>query len=282
MLRLRPTTMAAGGAALARDENGRVVFVDGALPDELVDAEVYDEHVDYAKATVVSILEPAAARVTPPCAFVAAGCGGCGWQHIAPEVQVELKRGIVADALRRIGRLSSADVALAPGLPSEGYRTSLRMGVRGGRAGFRAHRSHDLVDVDACLVAHPLLADLVRDGRYGDAREVTLRCGSATGERLVLASPTAHGVEVADDVTVIGESEVKRGRTARIHEVVGGRTFAISSTSFFQARTDGAEVLVSMVREAFVEEDERGTFVDAYCGVGLFAGLLGEGRKVVA
>ncbi|HTN80566.1 MAG TPA: hypothetical protein VMK16_12885 [Acidimicrobiales bacterium] len=282
MLRLRPTTMAAGGAALARDENGRVVFVDGAIPNELVDAEVYEEHVDYAKATVVSIHEPAAGRITPPCEFVAAGCGGCGWQHIAPDVQAELKREIVVDALRRIGRLAHADVAVAPALPSVGYRTSLRMGVRGGRAGFRAHRSHDLVDVDACLVAHPLLGDLVRDGRYGDAREVTLRCGTQTGERLVLASPTARGVEVADDVVVIGESEVKRGRTARIHEVVSGRRFAISSTSFFQARTDGAEALVAAVRDSFVEEDERGTFVDAYCGVGLFAGLLGEGRKVVA
>ncbi len=169
VLQLRPTAMAAGGAALARDDNGRVVFIEGALPGELVGAEVFEEHVDYAKATVASVEEAAPGRVAPPCPYVAAGCGGCGWQHVDPVVQVELKRDIVVDALRRIGRLANPVVAVAPALPSTGYRTTVRMGVRAGRAGFRAHRSHDLVDIDACLVADPLLADLIRDGRYGDA-----------------------------------------------------------------------------------------------------------------
>ena len=273
--------MAAGGAALARDDNGRVVFIDGALPGELVEAEVFEEHVDYAKATVVSVEEAAPGRVAPPCPYVAAGCGGCGWQHIDPVVQVDLKREIVVDALRRIGRLADPVVTVAPALPSTGYRTTVRMGVTAGRAGFRAHRSHDLIDIDACLVADPLLGDLIRDGRYGDAREVTLRCGVATGERLVLASPTARKVDVPDDVIVVGENEVKRGRTARFHEVVHGRRFAISATSFWQARPDGATALVDAVRDVFVDDDERGTFVDAYCGVGLFAGLLGAGRKVI-
>ena len=281
MLRLRPTSMAAGGAALARDDDGRVVFVEGALPGELVDVEVFEEHIDYAKANVVSVEEPVAGRVSPPCPYVAAGCGGCGWQHIDPAVQVELKREIVADALRRIGRLADPVVSVGPALAPTGYRTTVRMGVQGGRAAFRTHRSHDLVDIDECLVAHPLLADLIRDGRYGDAREVVLRCGVATGERLVLASPSARGVDVPDDVVLVGQNEVKRGRTARFHEVVHDRRFTISATSFFQARTDGAAALVDAVREVFVDDDELGTFVDAYCGVGLFAGLLGSDRKVV-
>lgn len=281
-LRLRPSSMAAGGSALARDDDGRVVFVDGALPDELVEAEVFDEHTDYARAVVVQVIEPAEGRVAPPCPYVGAGCGGCGWQHVAPQVQVALKRDIVLDALRRIGRLTSADVAAGQPLPSTGYRTTVRMGVRDGRAAFHGHRSHDLVPIDECLVAHPLLHDLIGSGRYEGATDVTLRCGSATGERLVLASPHAHGVEVPDDVVVIGANEVKRGRTARIHEVVRGRRFLISATSFFQARTDGAEALVDAVRQEFVHDDEAGTFVDAYCGVGLFAGLLGAGRKIVA
>jgi 23S rRNA (uracil1939-C5)-methyltransferase len=273
--------MAAGGAALARDDDGRVVFVEGALPGELVDVEVFEEHIDYAKANVVSVEEPVAGRVSPPCPYVGAGCGGCGWQHIAPEVQVELKREIVADALRRIGRLAHPEVSVGVALAPTGYRTTVRMGVQGGRAAFRAHRSHDLVEIDECLVAHPLLADLIHDGRYGDAREVTLRCGVETGERLVLASPTARSVDVPSDVVLVGVNEVKRGRTARFHEVVHDRRFAISATSFFQARSDGAAALVDAVRDVFVDSDERGTFVDAYCGVGLFAGLLGEDRKVV-
>ena len=282
MLRLRPTSMAAGGAALARDDDGRVVFVEGALPGELVDVEVFEEHIDYAKANVVSVEEPVAGRVSPPCPYVAAGCGGCGWQHIDPAVQVELKREIVADALRRIGRLANPVVVGRPGACRRpGYRTTVRMGVQGGRAGSAPTAATISSTSTQCLVAHPLLADLIRDGRYGDAREVVLRCGVGTGERLVLASPSARGVDVPDDVVLVGQNEVKRGRTARFHEVVHGRRFTISATSFFQARTDGAAALVDAVREVFVDDDELGTFVDTYCGVGLFAGLLGGDRKVV-
>ena len=281
-LRLRPSSMAAGGSALARDDDGRVVFVDGALPDEPSRPRCSTSTRTIAHAIMVQVIEPAEGRVAPPCPYVGAGCGGCGWQHIAPQVQVELKRDIVLDALRRIGRLTSADVSAGWPLPSTGYRTTVRMGVHNGRATFRGHRSHDLVSIDECLVAHPLLHDLIARGRYEGATDVTLRCGSATGERLVLASPHGHGVQVPDDVIVIGANEVKRGRTARIHEVVGGRRFLISATSFFQARTDGAEALVDAVRHEFVDDDEAGTFVDAYCGVGLFAGLLGAGRKIVA
>ena len=143
------------------------------FPGELVDVEVFEEHIDYAKATVVSVEEPVAGRVAPPCPYVAAGCGGCGWQHIDPAVQVELKREIVLDALRRIGRLANRrrrrrPGAAADGLPDDGAHGSAAWAA----AAFRTHRSHDLVDIDECLVAHPLLADLIRDGRYGDAREV--------------------------------------------------------------------------------------------------------------
>ena len=75
-LLLAPTAMAAGGSALARDDGGRVVFVDGALPGERVRALVTDERRDFARATTVEVLEPSPHRVAPPCPALAAGCGG--------------------------------------------------------------------------------------------------------------------------------------------------------------------------------------------------------------
>ena len=274
--------MAAGGAALARDDDGRVVFVDGALPGELVDAEVYDEHVDYAKATVVSVHEPAEGRIAPPCPYVGRRLR---WMRMAAHRPLGAGRAEARDrrdALRRIGRLASADVVSRADAGPTGYRTTVRMGVSNGRRRLprppqsrpRRHRR--------CLVAHPLLADLIEDGRYGDAREVTLRCGAGTGERLVLASPHRSWCGCAGRCRGRRANEVKRGRTARFHETIGGRRFTISATSFFQARPDGAEAIVDAVRDAFVDDDEQGTFVDAYCGVGVFAGLLGDDRKVVA
>lgn len=289
-LALRPTGVAAGGAAVARDGGGRVIFVEDALPDELVSVELVDERRSFARGLATAVLEPSEHRVEPPCPHVADGCGGCRWQHVAPAHQPELKRQIVVDALARIGKLGDPEaiaglVELGEPLATNGYRTTIRAGVIGGRAGLRHHRSHEVLALDSCLVAHSLVEELLVDGRFGEAREVTLRAGASTGERLVLASPTAAGVEVPPDVRVVGADQIAAGRRAWFHDEVAGRHWRISATSFFQSRRDGAEQLVDLVAAAVGRHAaEARSLVDLCCGVGLFAGTVGgaQGLATVA
>lgn len=80
--------MVASGTALARDETGRFVFVDRALPDEIVTAQLTETRGDFARAKVAEVLQAAPGRVFPTCPAVAAGCGGCTRQHIALDAQV--------------------------------------------------------------------------------------------------------------------------------------------------------------------------------------------------
>jgi 23S rRNA (uracil1939-C5)-methyltransferase len=261
-----PTGMAAGGDAIGRDENGRVVFVTGALPGERVRARITSAKKDFAKAVVVDVLDPSPDRVAAPCPSVAAGCGGCGWQHIAVDAQRRLKRDIVVDALRRLGRLGGAAagmVADTVALPSDGYRTTVRLAVDpDGRPGYRRHASHDRVAVDDCLVLHPLLAARLGD-RFLGADEVTLRCGARTGDVLVHPHP--------------GEPD-----RPWYTEEAAGRTWRISAGSFFQVRPDGADVLADLVVDAAGGDVDSA--VDLYAGVGLFAGVLSErlGARVAA
>ena len=284
LLELRTTGVAAGGEAVARDDAGRVVFVAGALPGERIRALVTEERASYAKARVVDVVDAAAGRVTPPCPEVANGCGGCGWQHVVPGVQRTLKASIVTDALRRQGHVHDAVVDPGPALPDSGFRTTLRLAVgEAGTVGFRRARSHDVVDVDGCVIAHPLLGPLVAGARFEGASEVTLRCGARTGDRMAVVAPSAGGAalpERSDDVLLVGADELRGGRRAWIHESLAGRRWRISAGSFFQARPDGAEALVDAVGEALgppASEGER--LLDAYGGVGLFAGSLGAGRR---
>ncbi|MGH9113600.1 MAG: class I SAM-dependent RNA methyltransferase [Acidimicrobiales bacterium] len=310
---LRVTNVAVGGDGVARELSGRVVLVAGALPGELVDVEVVDERRDRARAVVVGVREAAPARAEPPCPFVAAGCGGCGWQHVAPAAQRELKVDMVADALRRQGGVADPWVAAGPTLDATGYRTTLR-GVAddGGRFALRRHRSHDLVAVPACLVAHPLVAEVLAEGRFPPGADVTVRVGARTGERMVvvdgLADPAdapesadvadapesagfadAAGVAVPGDVRVVTGAELAAGRRAWIHEEVAGHRLRVSARSFFQARPDGAEALVDAVRTALDGALAGGArLADLYGGVGLFAVVLagdvaaaGDGRVEV-
>jgi 23S rRNA (uracil1939-C5)-methyltransferase len=268
----------AGGDALAREPSGRVVFVAGALPGERVEAVLVDERRDYARATASAILRASPGRVEPPCPFVASGCGGCDLQHLAPVDQPDWKRAVVVDALTRLGRIPEPLVEAGSALGPWGFRTTVRCAVHEGRAGFRRARSHEVVEVDHCLVAHPLVDEVLRGGRFGDADEVVIRAASSTGERLVVAWPDASGVvlpaELAASVPVVSGGDAEALGSTYVHEVVDGHRFRISAGSFFQTRPDGAAALATTVAElGGAELAGASRVVDAYGGVGLFAAL---------
>jgi 23S rRNA (uracil1939-C5)-methyltransferase len=274
------TGPASDGSALGRHPDGRVVFVTGALPGESVAVRLTEQRRDYRRGTVAEVLVPSPDRVTPECAAVAAGCGGCDLQHLRAEAQPALKRAIVADALRRLGGVSDPRIEEGPPLPARAFRTTVRAAVVDGRAGFRRGASHDVVPVDRCLVAHPRIEDLLRRGRFAGCTEVTVRVGAATGECLVVADPAAAEVELSDlagtgadaPTRVVGADELDAGTRAWIHEIVEGQRFRVSARSFFQTRTDGAAALAATVRE-LGGDDLAGAdrVVDAYAGVGLLA-----------
>jgi 23S rRNA (uracil1939-C5)-methyltransferase len=272
--------MGAGGDAIARTAEGKVVFVTGALPGERVRAQVTAEKKDLVKARVVEVVEPSPLRVAPPCGHLARGCGGCSWQHVTPAGQRDLKRAIVVDSLRRLGRIPDAPVDAVVPLPAHGYRTTVRFAITDGLPGFRRASSHEIVDVDSCLVVHPLLQPLVASGRFGGATEVELRCGARTGDRLAVADPTAARLELPDDVVRAGTDELDGGADVWFTERVAGRLWRISALSFFQIRPDGADVLAELVLRASAGAS---TAVDLFSGVGLFAGVLGAaGCRVTA
>ena len=276
--------MVAGGAALARDGDGRVVFVRGALPGERVRARIVEARRDFARAEAVEILEASPDRVAPPCPALAAGCGGCTWQHVAAGAQTQLKAGIVVDALRRIAHVADPPEPGVVALGQPALRTTARLAVSpAGRAGHRPFGGRGLpVETDACLVAHPLLEELITTGRYPGAEEVLLRASVATGERLVRARRRPGDVQVASDVVVVGEAD---GRPAAVHEDVAGRRLRISADSFFQSGPVVAAALATAVSDAVGDAlGPGGHLVDAYAGVGLFASILGaaHGAHVTA
>ncbi len=126
-----------------------------------------------------------------------------------------------------------------------------------------------------CLVAHPLLDELITAGRYPDG-EVILRVGARTGERLVIVDGGADVVTVPEGVRVVTKAELRAGTRAWYHEELAGRCWRVSARSFFQARPDGAEALVEAVAAALdgaLSPDAH--LVDLYGGVGLFAGSVG-------
>ncbi len=274
------TATARDGSGVARSDDGRVVFVEGALPGETITAEVTRVDRRWSRARVVTVHESSPDRVPVPCSHHNEGCGGCDLLHVAPRAALRMKQAMVVDQLVRAG-VDAPSPELRE-LDNDEGRTTVRAAVRAGRAGYRRRSSHDVVITDGCDAIDPRAEELLVEGRFGEASEVTIRVGNRTGDRMVVVEGSDFGLEVPADVLVISNAELEKGRRAWIHEEAAGRRWRVSARSFFQNRPAGVDALVAEVSEIIESLGTEGALVDAYSGIGVFAGTVGEGRTVHA
>ena len=269
--------LAVGGEGVGRLADGRVVFVAGAaLNDELV-VSITEEKSRYARAEIVEVLVAGEGRHEPPCQYVKAGCGGCDWQHLTQEAQIDAKLSAVEDSLIKLGSLEPPEIGYVAGPESLKYRTTVRVGIHDGRPAYRASRSNDLIPVENCRVAHTLMDDIFADGFFGAANEATIRVGARTGDRLVMGHPNANDFEMPADVLVVDKKKARRGAQAHIVEEAAGVEWRVSANSFFQSSPEGAEMLIGLAAE-WLPKHASGehVLVDLYSGVGIFSGTVGD------
>ena len=282
-MKLLVTATARDGAGGARAEDGRVGFVEGARPGETVTAEVTQIDKRWSRARVLEVLEPSPERVPIPCAHHLAGCGGCALMHVAAAFQLRMKASIVSEQLLRAG-VEAPDPSLTTLRDAHG-RTTVRAAVVDGRGGYRVRGSHDVVVPEACGAIDPLAEQILVEGHFGGADEVTIRVGNRTGDRLVLVTGADEDISVPDDVLGVSTDDLAGGRRAWIHEEAAGRRWRISARSFFQHRPAGVDALVAEVGamvDALGGLGQEGPLVDAYAGIGIFTGTIGRGRTVYA
>ncbi|MDA5110014.1 23S rRNA (uracil(1939)-C(5))-methyltransferase RlmD [Brevibacillus thermoruber] len=189
----------------------KIVFVEKALPGEVVHAEVTDVKETYAVARLVRLVERSPARVEPPCP-VYEECGGCSLQHMDYQAQLASKRELVIESLRKYARLENPPVAETIGMENPwGYRNKaqFQVGRQNGRlvAGLYQTGSHRLVDLESCRVQHEATNEIVRTARQvmeelgipayderkrtGVIRTIVARAAFATGEtQLTLVTAT--------------------------------------------------------------------------------------------
>jgi 23S rRNA (uracil1939-C5)-methyltransferase len=289
--------LVAGGDGLGRLADGRVVFVPGTLPEESVVIQIESARRDHVRGVVVELLSASPDRVQPPCQRVAAGCGGCDWQHVAVDRQLTYKTAVVADALNRIARAPELASLLREGgrvggADGAGWRTTVRAAVnRSGRAGFYKGGTHDVCASGACMVAHPVIGATLDRGTFTGVDEVLLRVGTVDN-CLVVGAEDPQAVRLPSPPagwqgSVVALSGRRPGVERAgadlgvVEETICGHTFRVSIGSFFQSGPEAATLLVETIRTLIGDRPTPDAFVDLYGGVGLFSAILGHGAKHV-
>lgn len=194
LLEVESLDMEAQGIAHRAD--GKVVFIEGALPFEQVTANVFRKKTSFEKATLTEVYRESAQRVTPACPHFGmhvGACGGCKMQHLHVAAQVAVKQRVLEDNFAHLGKLKAANVLRPIEGPAWNYRYRARLSVRYVRkkgtvlVGFHERKSTYVADIKECHVLPRYVSDMLLPLREliggMDAREtlpqIELACGDA-------------------------------------------------------------------------------------------------------
>ena len=296
-----------GGDGLARlpaDGRGRgkAVFIPFVLGGEKIEASLTEQKPGFARAKADAILEPSGHRVQAACPYFAR-CGGCHYQHANYEHQLEIKKGILQETLRRTAKLELPGEIEVHASPPWNYRNRSRLQVQAGAtfaAGYFKLASHDLLAVEECPISSPLInrgiAMLWQSGRAGkvpqgvreieffangddtqllleveclaEARRARVR---AWAEELRASLPEITGVTAFRDGRPGSAREklISIGADYLTYRTERG-TFRVGAGSFFQTNRYMMDELVRIV----TQEQSGELALDLYAGVGLFSTAL--------
>ena len=301
--------MAYGADAIAHTEEGKTVFVSGAVAGDVVEAELVSDGATFARARTREVISPSPHRVAPNCPY-ASQCGGCPWSALSYEAQRSAKRDNVIDALVRIGHMdpTRADELVAPcESPSKpwGYRNKVELAVdtQGRRATIGMHDlgGNGIVKVVSCPLLDRRDAKLVKSvsgaisylvgsrrleiDRIGirvsrRTRDIEVSLWTPTGPfpRAQVAKVLTDACKASSIVRVLTKGPLKARRVTSVErlagkgyweERIGDETMAVSAPSFFQVNTQGAERLIDLVCDGLALSEEDEA-MDLYCGAGTF------------
>ncbi|MCC2322954.1 class I SAM-dependent RNA methyltransferase [Cellulomonas xiejunii] len=272
--------VAHGGHCVARHE-GRVVFVRHTLPGERVRARLTDAgpEAKFWRADAIEVLDPSPDRV--PSAWPAAGPGGAGGgelAHVALPAQRVWKETVLAEQLHRLARLDLVPrVEAAPGDDERGglaYRTRIDLHVDAeGRAGMRAHRSHDIVPLtDMPLATEDVAALGLFDRRWPAGSRIEAVAPADGSQAMVLLDGAPFDLHSnRRDLRPNARAAVRE------HVRVGGTdyTYRVAAAGFWQVHRAAPGLLAARVLDA-VGDVAGATVLDLYAGAGLFSSPLAD------
>ena len=263
-----------GGDGLARLD-GQVALAPFVLPGERALVEVVERKSGLLRGKLVEVREASADRVAPPCPYFT-HCGGCHYQHAGYEAQLALKRDILAETLRRVGKMEPpAEIRILASEPWQ-YRNRVQLHIRGTELGYLEAHSNRLAPIEQCPISSPrinqaiaTLREMLRDARWPRFVESIELFSNETQLQLnVLETDRPVARRFFDWCAEMLPGLVPGALDYR----AAGEVYRVSGGSFFQVNRHLMDGMVELAMEGAQGEGA----LDLYAGVGLFSLPLGK------
>ena len=280
------TTLAYGGDAMGRLEDGRAVFVPFGLPGERVRIRITEEKRGFARGELLEVLEASPHRIVPRCKHFGV-CGGCHYQNLPYEEHLKIKTEILRDQLTRIGRMENPPVQDMVASPDPwNYRNHVQFHLtkegKLGYVGAGTSLAKGVIPITECHLPEASINSLWPQLEFEqdtNIERVSLREGRDDDLMLVLESDSTESpeLEIEAEISVahvFEENTVIIAGSVHIIIPVFERDFHVSAASFFQVNTAMAEKMVEHLVTYLLPISLSTTLLDVYCGVGLFSAFL--------
>ena len=248
------------------------IFISGSIEGEEVIVKKTTRTQNYETADVISVINPSVDRVTPFCKYYGA-CTGCQLQHIKYEKQLEMKKKKVEEALQKITKLNH--ICIEDTLPASStthYRNHARFTVRyGGKLGFVNKNTRQFIQIDECKIMNEGINNKINDlqNKCAETSQLSIRHSNTSDSFLI--QPKLMSKEI----------NVPTGQTHYI-ETVEEIPFRVASPSFFQVNPNQVSLMANIIKN-HLNLNGTEVMIDAYAGVGTFAGILSPYvRKIFA
>ncbi len=268
-----------GGEAMGRLPDGRAVFVPFGLPGEQVRVRLTQDKQNFARGELVEVLTASPERIDPKCKHFGK-CGGCHYQNLSYENQLQAKTEILRDQFQRIGKIENPPIKpIVPSALEWNYRNHVQFHLTAeGKLGFVNSKGNSVFPIEECHLPETSIDSFWRELQFEsnkDVERVSLRAGHNEELMVVLESENFETpeLEIEADVSVVHLFDehpvVIAGRDHFVVSVLE-KDFRVSAASFFQVNTKMAEKMVEHIL-AHLPVSMSTTVLDVYCGVGLFS-----------
>lgn len=287
ILRTRVRALSFGGDSIGDAPDGRVLFLSGGVPGDLVEARLTEVKARFGRGEVVRVVEAGAERVPAKCELFGR-CGGCQWQDVSLPAQRAAKQEIVQRAL---GRLGAEVRPIVTPTESFGYRTRARFTVGASAIGYQARRSHEVVDVAHCPLLDPALDRAMQEARrvMGPAIQSGGTIAGLVGRDEMVHIALTGVREGAKPDQLIGMTGIvgvvadgiRMGAPGVDIADVGESPFMAAADGFAQAAHSGNSVLREIVRNE--AGGPHGRILELFAGDGNFTRDLAQvSNEIVA